>query len=60
VKYWYSKGTVEGVDSLLKVDTVMPWPIMLFSFSGMAGRCVCDGAHWLDVMKNSGGALCAE
>jgi hypothetical protein len=34
-----------------ETDTLLSWPI-IFSIFRWGGWCVCDGAHWLEVMKN--------
>jgi hypothetical protein len=35
-----------------ETDTLLPWAIIFLSIFRYGGWSVCDGAHWLDVMKN--------
>ena len=51
---WQDRRSVEGVESVLRADTVVPSPIISISIFLHGGWCVCDGGHGLDVMKDWG------
>jgi hypothetical protein len=41
-----------GASTTPATNTLLAWPIISLSIFRYGGWCVCDGAHWLNVMKD--------